>query len=198
MPPNQNAERYSSKAPVASNRRARRPYNGPWMNRAVMNLAAILLAASAQTVALPQNPCDVLDPGTVSAVAGVQISVVRHAVSISETVRAQREGRAERSGTICVYETPSDFVSITVAVPEPEDRQTAKYWDARKSYFTAYRGSARPVPGVGVDAWLGGGADLHVLIADDEFIMLGTQMYQPRSGTVLVALARAALARLGR
>src|SRR5262245_47935581 len=96
------------------------------------------LALAGQAASLPDNPCDLLDPGTVSRIAGVQISEVRRAVGISEQVTAEAEHRQPRPGRICVYETPAPITSITVYVPEASARSAKAYWDQRAEYFKTY------------------------------------------------------------
>jgi hypothetical protein len=69
---------------------------------------------------------------------------------------------------------------------------------------------ARSIPNVAMDAWLAGGADLHVLVRDDEYFTVSAQMWSQthpipsgqgheffvRAGELLTTIARAIVARL--
>jgi hypothetical protein len=130
--------------------------------------------------------------------------------TIAKVVDAERENREPRPGTICVYETDSAFGGISIVVPDRATRTTGAYWAARSSYFETYRGSARPIPDVALDAWLAGGADLHVLVRDNEYFTVSAQMWSrthpipsgqgheffTRAGELLTTIARAIVARL--
>ena len=145
-------------------------------------------------VSLPDNPCEVLTAAQVSSVTGLEIPAVQRLPDIMKVVRAQEEQREPDPGIICSYETRSDLGAITIVVPALAERGGATYWAARSRYFKTFPGSARAVAGLGTDAWLGGGNSLVVLVGD-EYFSLSTQQYQPRSGAVLVDIARAVLER---
>jgi hypothetical protein len=93
-------------------------------------------------------------------------------------------------GTICAYETRSNYGEITIAVPQPTARSSADYWKNRESYFRSFPGSAQAIPGIGEDAWLAGGGSLYVLIRENEHFIVMAQMYQPTSKIILIELAR--------
>jgi hypothetical protein len=72
----------------------------------------------------------------------------------------------------------------------PEEQDSAKFRQARDIYFARFPGSAKPIPSVGQDAWIGGGANLHLLIRDDLQLTIGTQIYQKESEELLIRVAR--------
>lgn len=144
---------------------------------------------------LPENPCDILTTEIVSATAGVQVTQDRRVPSIDEIVEAQRENRSPPPGVICSYETSSRFGAILIALPLPTERTSVKYWEHRNTYFRDFPGSAQAITGLGQDAWLGGGVSLRVLVRDNVWFELSTQMYQPDSRDLLIRLASAALKR---
>ena len=146
-----------------------------------------------QSSSLPDNPCEVLNPAQVSAIAGVEVTSVNRVPSLAKIVHAQKENREPGPGTICSYETRSDFGAILIAVPARADRRTAEYWETRAKYFETFPGAAQPVAGLGMDAWLSGGTSLHVLVREDEYFTISTQMHQPRSRDLLVDIAKAVL-----
>jgi hypothetical protein len=155
--------------------------------------AGVVQAVSPQAPPADRNPCDVLTAQEVAAATGLTITRAHREPSIKEVVAAQREERARGAGSICVYDTPAPITSITLSLTT---RTEAAYHEARDRYFRAFPGSADDVPGLGRDAWIGGGGSLQVLGDRNVQLMLSTQMYDPRSREILVAVARAALARL--
>jgi hypothetical protein len=150
---------------------------------------------SPRLITLPDNPCDLLTREQLAAITRLDITAVQRVPSISKIVEAQRENREPDPGTICSYETRSAFAAISVFVPPRAIRTTDTYWAARSKYLETYPGSGRPIPDVGIDAWLAGGADLHVLVRQNEYFTLSTQMYQKQSRELLINIARAVLAR---
>lgn len=150
----------------------------------------------AQLASLPDNPCEVLSPDQVSAISGLEVTLVNRVPSLTKVVDAERENREPGPGTICNYGTRSDFGAILIAVPARADRRAAKYWEARAKYFETFPGAAQPVAGLGMDAWLSGGTSLHVLVKGDEYFTVSTQMHQPRSREVLVNIAQVVLGQL--
>lgn len=150
----------------------------------------------ARLASLPDNPCEVLNPAQVSAITGFEVTSARRVPSISKVVHAQRENLEPGPGTICSYETRSDFGAITIAVPARADRRAAVYWEIRARYFETFPGAALPVAGLGRDAWVAGGNTLHVLVGEDEYFTISTQMYQPQSRELLVNIARVVLEQL--
>jgi hypothetical protein len=145
---------------------------------------------------LPDNPCDLLTSEQVAVATGLEVTEARHLPSIRKIVQAQNIGGEPEPGTICSYETRSEFGAVTVVVPPHADRSAASYWQDRERAFSTFPMSARMISGVGEDAWLGGGTGLHVLTRQGEYFMVGTQMYSRRSADLLVALARGVLDRL--
>jgi hypothetical protein len=162
-------------------------------------LSANLGDQSAQTRtasrALPDNPCDVLTAAVLADVAALEVTSVRRLPSIQEEVSAERQGRKPEPGTICSFETNSHFGAISIAVPPRSERRSELYWKARSKYFETYPGSAQHIEGLGIDAWLAGGASLSVLVRENEYLMLSTQMYQRESRELLVKVARAVVPR---
>jgi hypothetical protein len=146
---------------------------------------------------LPDDPCDVLSPAEVSASSGLEVISAKRVPSIAKVMDAQRDNRAPDPGRICYYETRSDFGASTIVVLPRAERSAARYWQNRSRTFETFGGSARPVAGLGSDAWLAGGADLHVLIRENEYFAVSTQFYQRSSGDLLINIARAVLAPTG-
>jgi hypothetical protein len=130
---------------------------------------------------LPDNPCDLLTAAELAAVTGLEVTSVRRVPSIHEP----------EPGSICSFETNSHFGALSIVVPRRSERRSERYWAARAKYFQMFPGSAQPIPGLGIDAWLAGGAGLSVLIRENEYLMLSTQNYHRQSRDVLVEIARA-------
>lgn len=149
-----------------------------------------------QSSSLPDDPCEVLNSAQMSAITGLEVTSVNRAPSLAKVVLAQRENREPGPGAICIYETRSEFGAILVAVPARADRRAAEYWEARAKYFETFPGAAQPVEGLGMDAWLSGGAALHVLARGDEHFTVSTQMHHPRSRELLVNVAKVVLGQL--
>ena len=157
----------------------------------MMILALIAaLAIGRAAPALPENPCDLIGAVDLSIVGQLVAEPGRRVPGKGELVAAEREQRLPRPGALCVFETGPEFGGIYVSVLPRAERSAARYWDARESYFRTFGRSGRPIPGVGQDAWLGGGTSLHVLIRDDEYFTLTTQYYQPESGELLAKIAK--------
>jgi hypothetical protein len=129
----------------------------------------------AQVVRLPDNPCEVLTRPEMSTITGLDVTAVRREPSIAKIVQAQRDNRKAGPGAICSYETRSEFGAITISVPTRAERTNVSYWADRSRYFETFRGAAQFIPGLGMDAWLAGGADLHVLVSKTS-----TSCFQPR------------------
>jgi hypothetical protein len=151
-----------------------------------------------QVFSLPDNPCEVLNPAQVSAITGLEVISAKRVPSIEKIVNAQSKNREPSPGTICSYETRSEFGAIMIVAPVRADRHAAKYWKTRAKYFETFPGAGQPVAGLGKDAWLSGGNALHVLVGGDEYFTLSTQMYQPRSRDLLVKIAKVMLHRSSR
>jgi len=150
----------------------------------------------ARLASLPDNPCEVLSVEQVAAAIGLEVTSAKRSPSIKESVRTERENQEPEPGSICSYETLSDFGAIVIYVPIRADRRAAEYWKTRAKYFEAFPGSAQFVPDLGTDAWLAAGKTLHVLIREDEYFSVSTQMYQPGSRELLVKIARVMLGQL--
>jgi len=180
------------------------------VNGGAFPFARIPFQTSPRLTTLPDNPCAVLTQEQMAMLTNLEVTAVRRVPSITKVVEAERENREPGPGTICVYETDSAFGGISIWVPGRTTRTTDAYWAARSSYFETYRGSARPIPNVGMDAWLAGGADLHVLVRDNEYFTVSAQMWSQmypipsgqgheffiRAGELLTTIARAIVARL--
>lgn len=158
--------------------------------------AANNIATPTPRASLPDNPCELLDAAQMSAVTGLEVTAVNRAPSLLKVVEAQRENREPGPGTICSYQTRSELGAIQIVVPPRAERRAANYWETRTRYLQTFPGAAQPVAGLGTDAWLSGGNALHVLVREDEYFSLSTQMYQPRSREHLVKIAQAVLSRL--
>jgi hypothetical protein len=154
-----------------------------------------LLQPASRLATLPDNPCGLFTPRQLSTITRLNVTTAERTRSLTKVVEAQRQNRDSGPGTICVYDTRSAFAAIDVYIPPHATRATEKYWAVRTQYFQTYRGSAQPIPHVGVDAWLAGGAALHVLIRENEYFIVSTQMYQPQSRELLIRIAVAVLAR---
>src|SRR5262245_47324145 len=141
---------------------------------------------------LPDNPCELLTQAQVSAITGLEVTSVRRLRGIF----AGHEARDPDAGRICSYQTRSEFGAITIAIEARADRRTAVYWEKRAKYFETFPGTAKGVADLGMDAWVAEGNNLHVLVREDEYFALGTQMRQPRSRDLLVNIARVALDQL--
>ena len=150
----------------------------------------------ARPTTLPDDPCEVLNQARMSAITGLEVTSVRRVPSIEKIIQAQDENREPDPGTICSYETRSDFGAIAIVIPAQTGRSAAAYWENRTEYFKTFPGSAQPVPGLGMDAWLSGGTSLHVLVREGEQFAVLTQMYRPESRELLVKIARAILEQL--
>lgn len=136
----------------------------------------------------PENPCELLAPEQLANATGLEIIGMERKPDILEIVRAQDENRPIRPGRLCVYKTQTVFGEIMVGLTEEQD--TAKFRQARDIYFARFPGSAKPIPNLGQDAWIGGGASLHLLVRDDLQLTIGTQYYQKESEDLLIRIAR--------
>lgn len=142
----------------------------------VTALLFALVRTPSRLTTLPDNPCDLITQKQMAEITDLDVSAVRRVPSINKIEKAERGNREPGPGTICVYETHTAFGAIRIFVPPRSTRATDMYWAARSKYFETYRGSARPIANVGVDAWLAGGADLHVLVRNNEYFTVSAQM----------------------
>jgi hypothetical protein len=164
--------------------------------RSLILASAILIlggAGPAGAQPLPDNPCELLTTAELSTITDLKVIESRRVPSIRKIVDAQREAREPGPGTICQFETDSPFGEILISLPPRPERRAEVYWEARSRYFKTFPGSAQHIAGLGLDAWSSGGTSLSVLVSDDDYLMLSTQMYQPRSRQLLVDIARAIL-----
>jgi hypothetical protein len=151
--------------------------------------------ALSQSSPLGDNPCDLFTTEELTTISHLYVREVRRVPSITKIVDAQRSERETGPGTICSYETDSDFGAIIVVVPLRSERDATNYWTNRERYFRTYPGSARPIPEIGVDAWLAAGTSLSVLTDQNEYFAISTQFYQRESAELVNRLARAVLGR---
>ncbi len=158
--------------------------------------AAAPEAVRTAVVSLPENPCELLTAEQVAAATQLPVTRARRVPDIGEIIRAEKEGRPARANTICSYETPSEFESITIIVPPVSEQNSAAYWKAREEYFRQFHAEA--IAGIGEDAWLGAGAMLNVLAGKTARFTVATRVAREKSPEVLAAVARAVIARLYR
>jgi hypothetical protein len=161
----------------------------------VLVIAAVPVAVMrAQGRGLPETPCDVMTPAQMSAASGLEVTSATRVETIAEIVQARRRERAPSAGTICRYDTSGPFGSIALEIPAA--RRAEAYTSARAAAFATYPGSTAAIPDVGADAWLAGGASLHVLVRDADYFTVATQHARPESRDVLVRIARRIVAEL--
>jgi hypothetical protein len=141
----------------------------------------------------PDDPCGVLSANDVAAASGFRILAARRIPDIGEIVRATKEGRRARVSAICSYDGETD-AEITISIPPVADQNAAAYMKDRDANFEQSHG--QHVPGVGEDAWLGGGAALHVLVGKNAQFVVGARNASDKSRDAVVAVAKAAIARL--
>jgi hypothetical protein len=161
---------------------------------AVVCAGSHVASARAQGRSLPEDPCDVLTPAQMSTASGLDVTSATRVESIAEIVRARNGERPSGAGTICRYDTSSPFGSIEVEIRA--DRRAEAYASLRAAAFAKGPASAVALDGIGADAWLVGGASLHVLVHDADYFTVTTQNYRPESRDVLVRIARRMVAEL--
>lgn len=169
-----------------------------WLTSVLLGLFLSLSASAfldaplrAELSTLPDDPCSLFTATELQALTDLEVTNVERKPSLTKLVEAERANREPGPGSICVYDTRSPFASIAVFVPPKNTRTTALYWADRRQYFKTFGAAAQPIPHLGLDAWLSGGADLHVLVRDNEYFVLSTQMYQPESRDLLAKIAAA-------
>jgi hypothetical protein len=145
---------------------------------------------------LPENPCELLTAEQVATATRLRVTRARQVPDIGEIIRAEKEGRTARANTICSYDTPTEFESITIIVPPVSDQSSAAFRKAREDNSRRFR--AEPIAGLGEDAWLAAGTTLHVLAGKSAQFIVATRAYQEGSRDVVIAVAKAVLARLYR
>ncbi len=151
----------------------------------------------ARTVAsLPENPCELLTARQVSAAGGQPVTHAHRVPDIGEIIRAEKEGRTARANNICSYDTPNEFGGITIIVPPVSEQNLAAYRKAREDYFREFHGEE--IDGLGEDAWLAGGTTLHVLAGKNAQFIVATPTARDGSRDIVIAVAKAVLARLYR
>ena len=145
---------------------------------------------------LPENPCELLTAEQVSDATGLRVTRARRVPDIGEIIRAEKEGRTARANTICSYETPTEFESITIIVPPVSDQSSAAYRKAREDYSRRF--NAEPIAGLGEGAWLSAESTLHVLAGRTAQFIVSTRAHREGSRDVVIAVANAVLDRLYR
>jgi hypothetical protein len=160
------------------------------LSSAVLILAVAVNPSSltGQRRPIPENPCELLAPEQLANATGLEIIGMERKPDILELVRAQDENRSIGSGRVCVYKTQTVFGDIMVGLAEEAD--SAKFRQARDIYFARFPGSAKPIPNLGQDAWIGGGANLRLLVRDDLQLTIVTQYYRKESEELLIRIAR--------
>jgi hypothetical protein len=160
------------------------------LSSAVLILAVAVNPSSltGQRRPIPENPCELLSVEQLATATGLEIIGAERKPDISEIVRAQDENRSIGPGRLCVYKTETVFGDIMVGLSA--ERDPAKFRQARDIYFARFPGSAKPIPNLGQDAWIGGGANLHLFVRDDLQLTIGTQKYQKESEELLIRIAR--------
>ena len=143
-----------------------------------------------QVYPLPQNPCDLLTPQQVSVATGLVVIEMRRVPGIQEIMAARKQGLDPGPGNICSYHTGSEFGEINIAIPPQAEQNVDHYLETRDRYFRTFHGSAQAISGLGKDAWISGGTSLHLLVRDDVYIVITTQMYQRRSREIAINVAR--------
>lgn len=174
------------------------------MSRIFVVLAITLVIASAcnqpssqapeKLTGLPDDPCAVLSADDVTDVTGGKISTEDRGPT---RVKVEAETNSSPDpGPACFYATDSKYGKISIVIPKVENRSSSKYQEERKRSFDTFPDRAIDVPGLGEDAWLSDGNSLHVLIDEDEYFHVATELYEPTSKEVLVKIARRVIARV--
>jgi hypothetical protein len=160
------------------------------LSSAVLILTVALNPSSltGQRRPIPEDPCELLRPEQLANATGLEILGAERKAGISEIVRAQDENRPIGPGRLCVYKTQTVFGDIMVGLPAEQD--PAKFRQERDIYFARFPGSAKPIPNLGQDAWIGGGTNLRVLVRNDLQLAIATQHYQKESEGLLIRIAR--------
>jgi hypothetical protein len=114
--------------------------------------------------------------------AGLVIALAVAGVHVA-SVRAQRR----------LPENPCDVLTPTQMSNASGLNITSS---SRAAAFAKFPGSTAALAGVGADAWLAGGASLHVLVRDADYFAVTTQNYRPESRGVLVRIAQRIVAEL--
>jgi hypothetical protein len=152
--------------------------------------------ARATITSLPDNACEVLTPAEISAAIGKGVTRGRRAPDIGEIIHADKEGRLPRERAVCSYDTASEFGSIVIIVPYVSEQNRAAF----QRTLDEYSRRARPqrIEGLGEDAWLEGGATLHVLAGKNAQFVVAARTVRDDTKETVIAVAKAILARLGR
>jgi len=134
----------------------------------------------------------------VAQATGLKVTAARRVRSRGEDAQAS-SSPTPPAGSICTFETASHFGWISISVQRPPAATPATYRAAREQYFATYPGSALAVPGVGLDAWIGGFATMRVLVRDDLQFWVMTQSADSTGGSagVLISVAKALAGRFG-
>jgi hypothetical protein len=149
-----------------------------------------------RVASLPENACELLTAREVSAAAGQHVSNAHRVPDIGEIIRAEKEHRTARANYICAYDTMNEIGGITIIVPQVSEQSSAAYRRAREEYFRRFSGEN--IDGIGQDAWLAGGTTLHVLAGETAQFIVATRSERDGSRDIVIAVAKAVLARLYR
>lgn len=144
---------------------------------------------------LPDNPCELLSAEEVAAATGLRIESARRMPDIGEVLKSEREGRAARVSGICTYDASGEDSEISLIVPSVSDQSRAAFMRERGAYSDQSR--VEPVSGLGEDAWLAG-TTLHVLAGNTAQFMVAARGRQEHSRDLVVAVAKAVLAKIQR
>jgi len=145
---------------------------------------------------LPENACELLSPLQLSAAIGKGVTRGRRVPDVGEIVRADKESRLPRERAVCSYDTINEFGSVIIIVPSVSQQNEAAFQRARDEY--SQRSHAEEIEGLGEDAWSESGGAVHVLAGKNAQFIVATRTPGETSREMLIAVARAVVARLGR
>ncbi|MFN2601602.1 MAG: hypothetical protein ABR582_02470 [Gemmatimonadaceae bacterium] len=151
--------------------------------------------ARATITSLPENACQLLSAAQLSAAIGKGVTRGRRVPDIGEILRADNEGRVPRERAVCSYDTVNEFGSIVIIVPSVSQQNPAAFQRARDEY--SQRSHAEQIEGLGEDAWVESGGAVHVLAGKNAQFIVATRTPREMSREMLIATARAVVARLG-
>ena len=147
--------------------------------------------ARPRLAAVPENPCDVLTAGEVSAITGVTVVEARRVRSILDETELPHG-----PGSICRYRVADTSLAIRVSIPPGPIRGAAEYRKIRDAYVRSWPDQVQQLHGLGADAWMEGGNWIYVLVREDLYFTVMAEVRLPRSRDALIDLARAVLERL--
>lgn len=156
----------------------------------VLPLFALIACSAPALTALPENPCDLLSVEELAAATGVEISGASRVLGHRETFEAARSGQEPRRGSICRYETPSEFGSIAVIFPDRRGPLASR--SEPPNCGTQWPTSGSEDRRVGVS-----GGTASVCVGPDLVVWVSVQMgIGPRAPDAARGVARAILRRL--